>query len=125
MRLDPIGQAGTAALEYALVLPALLMIILGTMDAGRVMWLQVTLDRAVEAAARCAAINAATCGSAANIQAYAVTQMFGTTVPTSAFASATAPCGIRITGSLPFRFFMPWITSRTITLTAAACYPTA
>jgi Flp pilus assembly protein TadG len=117
------GNRGTAALEYAILLPALLMILVGALDTGRVMWLQVTLERAVDAAARCAAINANTCNSVANIQNYAATQAFGTTINASAFAVTTAVCGTSITGTLPFAFIIPWPGKRTITLSATACYP--
>lgn len=119
----PPGNRGTAALEYAIILPALLMMILGALDAGRVMWLQVTLERAVEAAARCAAINATTCGSAAKVQSYAAAQAFGTTISASAFLSSTASCGTSVTGTLPFTFVIPWPAKRKIILSATACYP--
>ena len=118
-----LGQSGTAALEYAIILPALLMMVLGAMDAGRAMWLQVTLERAVETAARCASVSLTKCGSAAQIQTYAVAQAFGTTLKASVFTSATASCGVKVTGSVPFTFVMPWMTKRNVTLIATACYP--
>jgi Flp pilus assembly protein TadG len=118
-----LGDAGTAALEYAILLPVLLMMILGAMDAGRVIWLQVTLERAVEAAARCAAINTTICGSASAIQTYAASQAFGTTIAASQFAATSATCGANVTGTLPFAFVVPWISKRKITLSATACYP--
>lgn len=116
-------RSGTAALEYALILPVLLVMLLGALDVGRAMWLQVTLERAVEAAARCAAINTTTCGTAAQIKAYAISQAFGTTMSSSTFTSAVASCGAKVTGTLPFAFVTPWPTKRKITLGATACYP--
>ena len=117
-------QAGTAALEYALVLPVLLVLLLGALDAGRVMWLAVTpLDRAVDVAARCAAIDTTTCGTPAQITAYAAAQAFGTTMTASVFTATIAACGAKVTGSLPFAFVTPWPGKRTISLTAMACYP--
>jgi len=114
---------GTVALEYAIILPVLLLMILGALDAGRVIWLQVTLERAVEAAARCAAINEISCGSAAQIQSYAASQAYGTTIGATAFVSASASCGTSVTGTVPFTFAIPWVLKRSITLSATACYP--
>lgn len=114
---------GAVALEYAIILPVLLLMILGALDAGRVMWLQVTLERAVEAAARCAAINETTCGSTAQVQNYAAAQAYGATMGASAFVAASASCGTRVTGTVPFTFAIPWVMRRKITLSATACYP--
>ncbi len=52
-------RRGSTAIEYAIVLPVLLMFVLGIIDAGRLLWTYVTIYRATEAAARCAAIKAA------------------------------------------------------------------
>ncbi|MBT2189088.1 TadE/TadG family type IV pilus assembly protein [Sphingobium nicotianae] len=111
------------ALEYAILLPVLLLMILGALDVSRMIWLQVTLERAVEAAARCAAINELTCGSAAQTQDFAASQIFGTTIDAAAFVSASASCGISVTGTVPFTFIIPWVQTRKITLSAVACYP--
>jgi len=43
---------GTVAIEYALILPVMLLFTLGIMDTGRLLWTYITLTRAVEAAAR-------------------------------------------------------------------------
>ena len=58
-------SSGSVAVEYGLLLPALLLLVLGVMDVGRLLWTQATLDRAVEAAARCAAVNTISCASTA------------------------------------------------------------
>jgi Flp pilus assembly protein TadG len=118
-----LGCRGTVAVEYALVLSALLIFVFGIMDVGRVLWSRTTLERAVEAAARCAAVNTAICGTAAQIQAYAATQAFGLTIASTAFTPTTATCGTHVTATLPFTFVIPWIATSGITLTATACYP--
>jgi Flp pilus assembly protein TadG len=117
---------GAAALEFALVLPALLLVILGIMDVGRLIWTQTTLDRAVEAAARCGAIDTSVCGTATKIQTYAADQAFGLTVanPSLVFAVSQQACGIRVAASFPFTLIIPWIATSDITLAATACYPT-
>jgi hypothetical protein len=47
---------GAVAIEYAFVLPALLLFLLGILECGRLFWSYTTLYRATEAAARCGAI---------------------------------------------------------------------
>lgn len=118
-----IGSRGTVALEFALVLPALLLMALGVMDVGRLIWTQTTLDRAVEAAARCAAIEPSLCGTVAAVQTYAVGQAFGLVVTTADFSVAAASCGEEVNATMPFTFIIPWITTSSITLGAVACYP--
>lgn len=57
-------RGGNVAIEYAIVLPLLLLFVLGVVDTGRLVWTYATLSRAVEAAARCASINTILCASA-------------------------------------------------------------
>ena len=52
---------GSVAVEYGLVLPAMLLFTLGIMDAGRLLWSDITLTRATEAAARCGAVDQTNC----------------------------------------------------------------
>jgi Flp pilus assembly protein TadG len=118
-----LGCHGTVAVEYALVLSALLIFVFGIVDAGRVLWTRITLERAVETAARCGAVNTATCATAAEIETYAAAQAFGLTIASTAFTSSTAACGALVTATLPFTFVIPWITTSGVTLTATACYP--
>jgi len=120
-------QRGAAAIEYALILPAVLIFFFGLMDAGRLLWSYTTLSRAVEAAARCGAINTTLCGTAAQVKTFAVSQAWGMTITASAFTVTTATCGIKVSGSYDFEYVMPILNAvvpkGTITVTASACYP--
>jgi hypothetical protein len=49
-------DAGGAALEFALVLGAFLIVCLGVMDVGLLLWTQQALDMAAAKTARCAAL---------------------------------------------------------------------
>jgi Flp pilus assembly protein TadG len=120
----PFFSDGVVMIEYAILLPALLLFVLGIMDVGRLIWTQTTLDRAVEAAARCGAIDTNNCGTLTKIENYAVTQAFGLVISSSAFTASTASCGIQVVASFPFVFVTPYIKSSTLTLAATACYPT-
>ncbi len=122
-------RGGSAAIEYAIVLPVLLLFVLGIMDAGRLLWTYVTLYRASEAAARCAAINAASCSTFSKTRSYAVTAAWGLTITTSAFTVSNPACGIQVHATYDFQFVIPWFPQfgesppGTTTLVATACYP--
>jgi Flp pilus assembly protein TadG len=123
---------GTVAIEYGLILPAMLLFTLGIMDTGRLLWTYITLSRAAEAAARCGAVNTTTC-PAASIPAYAAAQAWGINDVTAADFTATTPaCGVQVAATYTFTFITPWFPSfsasapfgaPTMTLNATACYP--
>ena len=123
------SRHGSVAVEYAFVLPVLLLFVLGVMDTGRLIWTYATLNRAAEAAARCAAVNPAICGTTAQIKSYAVSQAYGLNIATTAFTPTTVACGSRVAASYMFQFVIPWTgvssygVANTATLTATACYP--
>ena len=48
---------GATALEFALCAPAFFMLVMGIIQAGLLVWMQLALQQGVEAAARCASIN--------------------------------------------------------------------
>jgi len=116
-------QRGSVAVEYGVILPVFLLLVLGLMDTGRLLWTQTTLDRAVEAAARCGVVNTVQCATAAQVQQYAVDQAYGLTIETSAFTVAVAACGVQVTAEYPFRLIIPWLTRTELTLHASGCYP--
>lgn len=121
------GRRGAAAIEYGLILPAVLLFIIGIIDVGRLLWTYTTLNRAVEAAARCGAIDTINCGTTALIQSRAVTEAWGLTITTSAFTVSKPACGLQVTASYDFVFAIPALAGAsplgTITLGPAACYP--
>lgn len=118
------GERGSVAVEYGIVLPALLLLVLGLIDTGRLVWTQTTLDRAVEAAARCGAVDSVKCATAAAVQSYAVSEAYGLTIEASAFTVAAKTCGISVSAEYPFKLVIPWIARTDLTLAAEACYPT-
>jgi uncharacterized membrane protein len=113
------GKRGTAALEYGLIFPVLILFLLGIMDMGRLMWTYANLYRAVEAGARCGAVDVTNCGTAAQIQATAAGAVWGMTVPAAAFGVSTTS-GVRVSANYAFNFFMPGFSS--INLTPSVCY---
>jgi Flp pilus assembly protein TadG len=115
------NSRGTAAIEYAIILPVLLTFMLGIMDAGRLLWTYTTLYRAVEAAARCGAVNTADCASTSQIQSEAVSEAWGLTVAASAFTVAAPACGVQVSATYSFTFTIPGFSA--IDLAPMACHP--
>jgi Flp pilus assembly protein TadG len=125
---------GNVAIEFGLILPTLLIFTLGIMDAGRLFWTNITLTRATEAAARCAAVNnAALC---ANVSNYVKDQAWGiapgditVTVNAAATCGGAQP-GVQVSTSYIFQFVTPWFyplepfgDANRMTLNATACFP--
>jgi Flp pilus assembly protein TadG len=123
---DEDGQA----VEFALVLPVMLGLILGIYEFGQAVWTQGMLDYAVEQAARCASVNATTCGTVSAIKTFASQQTVPLNLPVSTFSASTPACGNLVTASYVFNFIgtMPLIHGTalfptSVTLTSTSCYP--
>src|ERR1700726_2242580 len=84
---------GVAAVEFALILLPLLLMVLGVIDGGRMLWTQNSLQYAVEQAARCAVVDTTTCGTPAQIESYAASMVYGMSLSANDFASNSAGCG--------------------------------
>jgi Flp pilus assembly protein TadG len=117
------ARSGTVGVEYGLLVPALLVFILGIIDTGRLLWTQTTLEHAVEAASRCAAVDTTLCNTAAQTQTYAVAQAYGLSVTTTNFTVSSLSCGTNVKASVPFVLIIPYLTTTSLTLTATSCYP--
>ena len=116
------GTEGSVAVEYGILLPALLLFVFAIIDGGQLFWLQSTLERAVDAAARCGAIDVNNCGTNTQIQNFAVAQAFAMNAPASAFTPSVAACGRKVTATFTFTPSIPLLGSNGITLTSSACY---
>jgi Flp pilus assembly protein TadG len=119
---------GSAALEYGLLIPALVLLVFGTFDVARLIWTYTTLQRAVAALARCAAINPAACGTSTLIANKAASESWGLSVSPSMFTLQRPACGVQVTAAYRFSFFIPAVEDTTpqspgVTLTVRACYP--
>jgi Flp pilus assembly protein TadG len=111
---------GTSALEFALLLPVFLLLFFGAIEFGRMIWTQVTLQQAVQAAARCVSVGSCTVGDAPS---YASQQTYGLDVSSGAFTATSPSCGIEVSANLPFTFILSALFPWSVTLTAQSCYP--
>jgi Flp pilus assembly protein TadG len=114
-------RSGTAAVETALLLPLLLLLILGAMEFGRMAWAKATLTYAVQEAARCASVQPTVCGSAAQIQAFAVQRAAPLIVPASAFTVATQACGSMVSADVTHGFILYTLAPSAPHITASVC----
>lgn len=119
---------GATALEFALVAPLILAFTFGIIELGHLFWTIGALNMAVEDAARCVSLSnvptppATLCDTQTHMQTYAVSRVWGMTVPASTFTLTTPSCGYLISASYPYTPIVGYIPM-SLTVTASACYP--
>ena len=114
-------RSGATALEYALVLPLLALMIMGGIWVGVLTLAVSSLDMAVQSAARCAAVDANLCATNSATQSFALTRYAGPSI-SPVFTASDAGCGHTVTGQATFDLnIVPGIGS--IPLAVSACYP--
>ena len=125
---------GVAALEFALVGPVFLLLLLFTMEASFVLWAKSAIEAVASQTARCTALDAPAC---ADSEAFATSLMntwgiagFVPSIDVSVQSSATCDNAagrfsvVTISSSASsFEHFVPPLSS--IVLTSRACYPSA
>ncbi len=118
------SREGSTAVEFGLLALPFLLLVTGIMDCSRIVWTHLALQAAVEQAARCAVVDATTCGTAAQVQAYAASVMQAPGATASTFSYAAAACGSQVSATLNFAVLVPGYLPATVTLTAQSCAPT-
>jgi Flp pilus assembly protein TadG len=122
---------GMAMVEFALLLPVFLFLILAILQFGQVLWTQAAMEHAVVMAARCASVDTATCSTAnsgAAIATFAAQQAYGLSLPAGTFTwNATTSCVVGqynfvLSGFLTIAGLLPASMSK-IALSAQSCYP--
>lgn len=113
-------DSGTVAVEFGLLLPALAMLMVGTLSVGLVMYSASGLHSAVEAGARCYSVSSSQCGTASAVQTYAQSSYYGVGSPT--FTASTPSCGHQVSATLSL-VLNAAIAQWTIPLSATSCFP--
>ncbi|CAN7496172.1 pilus assembly protein [Phenylobacterium sp. LjRoot219] len=115
------AQSGATAIEFALVLPVLSMMILGSIWIGLLVFTVSSLDYSVQSAARCSAVNEQLCDTTAKTVAYAEQRYTGPGA-TPTFTAAASDCGHSVVGEAKFDLaVVPGI--KAMPLKVSACYP--
>lgn len=120
-------RRGVAAIEFALLAPAFLMLLVGTMTMSILFFTASSLHFATEAAARCASVKTTVCKDAATTAAFASANYFGSTrspvfACTGRQCGGIASCGNKVTGTVTVTLDVG-IASYSTPLRADACYP--
>ena len=115
--------SGASAVEFALLTPVFLLIVGAVINLGLMMWTQLGMEHAAEAAARYASITASPCPTPTAVQTYAATQDYGVGLPKSTFTYATASCGYQVNAGYSYKMLGDGFPQFTTQLTATVCVP--
>jgi Flp pilus assembly protein TadG len=114
-------QRGTTAVEFAIVAPALILFLIGTMAVCLALFLVGSLHFAVEDGARCASVKTTICSDGPTTVAYTQSRYLGPNV-SPIFTYAAAACGNSVTGSITYTMDVG-LKQFVIPISATACFP--
>lgn len=112
---------GATAIEFAMTAPVFVMVIVGAIQSGIMLWTQLGLQQGVEMGARCASVNSIVCGTTSAIQNYAALKTYGVNPSPSAFTVTTEACGIQVSANYPLPVLSSYFDIAT--LRAKSCFP--
>ena len=115
-------RSGGAAIEFALVLPAFLMLVVGGLFTAQLLFVESSLQYAVEEGARCASIKTTVCSDSASTLSYVQSHFDAAGSATPTFTSTTAACGHSVVGTVTFALDTG-LTKIDVPLSASACFP--
>jgi Flp pilus assembly protein TadG len=142
-------ERGAALVEFTVVLPLLLSLTFGIVEAGLMLWTQVGLQHGVEMAARCASLSdiaiahgkldpattptpcyslkGTAAANASTVKSFAASNSYGLNPPASVFSVSVNSVSPACTGNLVTATYsfaaVQYLLART--LTAQSCYSTA
>ena len=112
---------GTTAVEFAIVAPLVVMLLVGIMSLSLMLFSIGSMHFAVEDAARCASARPTVCSSPAAIVAYANTRYAGA-LTSPVFTYALAPCGNQVSASVTYTFDVG-MYQQSVPLSTTSCFP--
>ena len=97
-RFNKRSEKGAAALEFAIIVPVLLLLVLGLMDIGRLLLVNMSLLSAAQQGARVSAmISSGTAGSASTISAAVTGSMPSNIIRLSLLSDTSSCAGVALT----------------------------
>ena len=115
------NDEGSSAVEFAIIAPVFLLLVLGTIGLCFALFLVGSLHFAVEDGARCAAVKTAICADAATTVTYTQGRYLGPNVSPT-FTSTAQACGQSVSATVNYSMNIGFRTY-VIPITATACYP--
>jgi Flp pilus assembly pilin Flp len=115
-------QQGTTAVEFAIVAPVFIALLIGTLALCVGLFLIGSLHYAVEESARCASVKKTICTDAATTVAYAQAHYFGPDLSPTFTYNPAAACGNSVSASISYSMNVGFQTF-TIPFSATACFP--
>lgn len=115
------NEHGGAAIEYAFVLPVFIILLVGALSAGNLLFAVNGLHYAVEEAARCAAVKTTVCSDSSTTVTYAQNRYSGPKI-SPAFTFSNAGCGHTVSGTAQYPLMLAAYTIK-VPVSASACYP--
>jgi Flp pilus assembly protein TadG len=96
-----LGKRGTTAMEFALVLTPMLLLMFGILEFGRMLWTKVAFQQTAMSVARCMGIRQPACATGTNVDttkaavyAASLAASFHVALPSTALVlTASATCG--------------------------------
>ena len=115
------NQDGTTAVEFALVAPVFIALVIGTLALCVALFLIGSMHFAVEEAARCASVKTEICSDNATTVAYAQNHYYGPNVSPT-FTYVVAACGNSVSANISYSVDLG-LRRFTIPVSATACFP--
>jgi Flp pilus assembly pilin Flp len=115
------NQQGTTAVEFAIVAPVSIVLIIGLLYVCMALFAVGSLHYAVEEGARCASVKTVVCADANATLTYTKNHYFGP-ISSPTFKFAALACGNSVSGSANYAMDLG-LTKFTVPITATACFP--
>ena len=114
-------ERGSPAVEFALVGPVFLLLMVGTIYVGLLLFSAGSMQYAVEEGARCASVKTTICTNSAATITYTTAADYGPIIAPT-FTTSTPACGHAVTGTANFTFDFG-LRTLTVPLSATSCFP--
>ena len=115
-------QQGTTAVEFGIIAPVFIALLVGTMGLCVALFLIGSLHFAVEDGARCASVKTTICADGPTTVAYTQSRYLGPSGVTPTFTYAAAACGNSVSASITYSVNVLFKTL-VIPISATACFP--
>jgi Flp pilus assembly protein TadG len=115
-------DGGATVIEFALVLPLFLMVVIGGMYLSLLAFAYSSMQYATQAGARCASVNSTTCGTATTTVSYTRNQYLGPNRNAIAITTGSGSCGHIVSATMTYGL-NTGISRLDVPLAATSCFP--